>query len=100
MRDGILFAPFAWLCRTFGQSACVLAMVVFVAATGQGAAILLRDAHNPPPAAAGGPVANAPVEIGLRQPGQRGFQEVPRPADSGLPEDTYDVVVPANEYDR
>lgn len=98
MRNGILFAPFAWLCRTFGQSACVLAVVVFVAATGQGAAIMLRDAHNPP--AAAGPVATAPVEIGLRQPGQRGFQGVPRPADSGLPEDIYDVVAPADEYGR
>jgi hypothetical protein len=89
MRNGILFAPFAWLCRTFGQSACALAMVVLVAATGQGAAILMRDAHNSPVAA--GPVANAPAEIGLRQPGQRGFQEVPRRADSGLPEDLYDI---------
>ncbi|MBL8653072.1 MAG: hypothetical protein JNJ97_02665 [Alphaproteobacteria bacterium] len=97
MRDAILFAPFAWLCRTFGQSACVLAVVVFVAATGQGAAIMLRDAHNPP--AAAGPVANTPVEIGLRQPGQRGFQDVPRRVDAGLPEDPYDIDA-AVEYGR
>jgi hypothetical protein len=97
MRNGNLFAPFAWLCRTFGQSACVLAVVVFVAATGQGAAILLRDAHNPPVAA--GPVATAPVEIGLRQPGQRGFQEVPRRVDAGLPEDLFDIQ-PTDEFGR
>ncbi|MBC8793940.1 MAG: hypothetical protein C6Y20_20260 [Tagaea sp. CACIAM 22H2] len=97
MRTGNLFAPFAWLCRTFGQSACVLAVVVVVAATGQGAAILLRDAHTPPGAA--GPVANAPAEIGLRQPGQRGFQEVPRRANSGLPEDPFDIDS-VDPYDR
>lgn len=98
MRDGKLFSPFAWLGRTFGQSACALAVVVFVAATGQGAAILLRDAHNSPSAAS--PVANAPAEMGLRQPGQRGFRELPRPADSFPPEDSYDVVTPADDYER
>lgn len=89
MRDGKLFSPFAWLCRTFGQSACVLAIVVLVAATGQGAAILMRDARNPSGVA--GTVATAPAELGLRQPGQRGFQDVPRRADGGLPEDPFEI---------
>jgi len=62
---------------------------VIVAATGQGAAILLRDAYSPS-ATPARPVA-AIQETGLRQPGQRGIQDLPRPADSGLPEDRFDV---------
>jgi hypothetical protein len=89
MRSGLLFAPFAWVCRTFGRSACTLAVVVIVAATGQGAAILLRDAYK----TSASPVRPVAVvqESGLRQPGQRGIQDLPRPADSGLPADRFDV---------